>query len=40
VHNGAPLVEAGAHALAVISALFGAADIQDAAHQFSNLNFS
>lgn len=40
VHNGAQLVEAGAHALAVISALFGVADIQDAARRFSNLNFS
>jgi thiamine-phosphate pyrophosphorylase len=40
VQNGAQLVSAGAHALAVISALFGAADIRDAAHQFSNLNFS
>lgn len=40
VHNGGQLVAAGAHALAVISALFGALDIQEAARQFSNLNFS
>ena len=37
VHNGAQLLEAGADALAVISALFGLADIQDAARQFSKL---
>jgi thiamine-phosphate pyrophosphorylase len=37
--NGAQLLEAGADALAVISAVFGAADIQDAARQFSNLNY-
>lgn len=37
--NGAQLVEAGAHALAVISAVFGATDIQGAARQFSNLKF-
>ena len=37
VHNGAKLLEAGADALAVISAVFGAADIQHAARQFSNL---
>ena len=39
-HNGAQLLEAGADALAVISAVFGAADIQDAARQFANLNYS
>lgn len=39
VHNGAQLLEAGADALAVISAVFGAADIQDAARQFANLNY-
>ncbi len=37
-HNGAQLLEAGADALAVISAVFGAANIEDAARQFSNLN--
>ena len=37
VYNGAQLLEAGADALAVISALFNAPDIQDAARQFSNL---
>lgn len=40
VHNGAPLLEAGADALAVISAVFSAADIRDAARQFSVLNYS
>jgi thiamine-phosphate pyrophosphorylase len=40
VDNGAQLLEAGANALAVISAVFGAADIQDAARQFSILNYS
>ena len=35
--NGASLVEAGADALAVISALFGAADIKAAAQDFSKL---
>jgi thiamine-phosphate pyrophosphorylase len=40
VPNGAQLLEAGADALAVISAVFGAADIQDAARQFSILNYS
>jgi thiamine-phosphate pyrophosphorylase len=40
VHNGNQLLEAGADALAVISAVFGAADIQDAVQQFSVLNFS
>lgn len=39
-HNGAQLLEAGADALAVISAVFGAAEIQDAARQFANLNYS
>ena len=39
-HNGAQLLEAGADALAVISAVFGAADIRDAARQFANLNYS
>ncbi|MEO8342882.1 MAG: thiamine phosphate synthase [Gallionella sp.] len=39
VHNGAQLLEAGADAVAVISAVFGAADIQGAALQFSNLNY-
>jgi thiamine monophosphate synthase len=33
------LLEAGADALAVISAVFGAADIQGIARQFSNLNY-
>jgi thiamine-phosphate pyrophosphorylase len=40
VHNGPQLLEAGADALAVISALFSAADIQDAARQFSRLNYA
>jgi thiamine-phosphate pyrophosphorylase len=40
VHNGAQLLEAGADALAVISAVFGAADIRDAARQFAKLNYS
>jgi len=39
-YNGAKLLEAGADALAVISAIFGAADIQDAARQFADLNYS
>jgi thiamine-phosphate pyrophosphorylase len=39
-YNGAQLLEAGADALAVISAVFGAANIQDAARQFANLNYS
>ncbi len=38
-HNGAQLLEAGADALAVISAVFSVPDIQDAARQFSNLKF-
>ncbi|MEO8331891.1 MAG: thiamine phosphate synthase [Gallionella sp.] len=37
VFNGAQLLEAGADALAVISAVFGAQDIQGAARQFANL---
>ena len=40
VHNGAQLLEAGADALAVISAVFSLADIQDAARQFSKLSYS
>ena len=36
-HNGAPLVQAGADALAVISALFDAADITATAQEFSKL---
>lgn len=40
VDNGAQLLEAGANALAVISALFSAADIRDAARKFAKLNFS
>jgi thiamine-phosphate pyrophosphorylase len=36
-HNGKQLIEAGADALAVISAVFGATDIQYAAQQFSTL---
>jgi thiamine-phosphate pyrophosphorylase len=40
VHNGAQLLDAGADALAVISAVFGATDIQQAARRFSNLGFS
>jgi len=39
VGNGVQLLEAGANALAVISALFGAVDIVAAARQFSNLNY-
>jgi len=39
VQNGAQLIAAGAHALAVISSLFGAADIEDAARRFSALGF-
>ncbi|MDO8263195.1 MAG: thiamine phosphate synthase [Gallionella sp.] len=37
--NGAQLLAAGADALAVISAVFAAPDIQQAARQFSNLNY-
>jgi thiamine-phosphate pyrophosphorylase len=40
MNNGEQLLEAGAHALAVISALFGADDIEEAARQFSNLKYS
>jgi len=39
VLSGTQLLEAGANALAVISAVFGAADITDAALQFSNLKY-
>jgi thiamine-phosphate pyrophosphorylase len=39
VDNGAQLLKAGADALAVISAVFDAADIQNAARQFANLNY-
>jgi len=39
VQNGAQLLEAGASALAVISAIFAAPDIRGAARQFSNLKF-
>ena len=38
--NGTQLIEAGADALAVISAVFAAADIQDAARQFADLSYS
>ncbi|MFZ5523198.1 MAG: thiamine phosphate synthase [Pseudomonadota bacterium] len=37
VRNGPQLLEAGANALAVISALFGAKDIRGMARQFANL---
>lgn len=37
VQNGAALIEAGANALAVITALWDAADIEHAAKEFSNL---
>jgi thiamine-phosphate pyrophosphorylase len=37
LHNGAQLFEAGADALAVISAVFSAKDIQGTARQFANL---
>jgi len=40
MRNGPQLLEAGANALAVISALFGAKDIQGTARQFAHLNFS
>ena len=40
VQNGAQLIEAGADALAVISAVFAAADIQGAARQFADLKYS
>jgi thiamine-phosphate pyrophosphorylase len=39
VNNCAQLLEAGANALAVISAVFSVTDIQDAARQFSNFNY-
>ncbi len=39
INNGPKLIDAGANALAVISALFGAKDIRGTAHQFANLNF-
>ncbi len=38
--NGAQLLEAGADALAVISAVFAAPDIQNAARQFADLSYS
>ncbi|HEU0283175.1 MAG TPA: thiamine phosphate synthase, partial [Gallionella sp.] len=38
--NGKQLLEAGANALAVISAVFAAPDIQHAARQFSTLDYS
>jgi thiamine-phosphate pyrophosphorylase len=37
VQNGVSLIEAGANALAVISALFEAADIEVTAREFSEL---
>ena len=37
--NGRQLLEAGADALAVISAVFNAGDIRNAAQQFANLNY-
>ncbi len=40
VNNGPQLLEAGADALAVISDLFGAKDIQGTARKFANLNYS
>ena len=40
VQNGAQLLEAGADALAVISAVFAEPDIREAAQRFSNLKFS
>jgi len=40
VDNGNQLLDAGASALAVISAVFGAQDIQRTARQFSDLNFN
>jgi thiamine-phosphate pyrophosphorylase len=39
IQNGAQLLEAGANALAVISAVFDTPDIEDAARQFSSLKF-
>jgi thiamine-phosphate pyrophosphorylase len=38
-HNSAKLLEAGADALAVITAVFGADDIQAVAQQFSNFKY-
>jgi thiamine-phosphate pyrophosphorylase len=38
--NGTQLLEAGADALAAISAVFAAADIQEAARQFAELSYS
>lgn len=35
--NGGPLIEAGADYLAVIAAVFGAADVRAAAHRFADL---
>ena len=40
VHNAGQLLEAGADALAVISAVFGATDVESAARRFSTLNYS
>ena len=39
VHNAGQLIEAGADALAVISAVFATSDIKSAARQFSTLSF-
>ncbi len=39
VENASQLLDAGANALAVISAVFSAADIRGAAYQFSTLNY-
>ncbi len=39
VHNAGQLIEAGADALAVISAVFAKSDIKSAARQFSTLSF-
>jgi thiamine-phosphate pyrophosphorylase len=38
--NGQVLIDAGADYLAVISALFGAADVRQAAQRFSDLHSS
>lgn len=40
LQNGVQLLDSGANALAVISAIFGAVDIQGAARDFSALNFT
>lgn len=40
VQNGAQLLQAGADALAVISAVFAASDVQQAARRFADLNLS